>query len=779
MDKYEKIYKNKYKLSRDIYVKVLDNNNTYSEYLYYFDIMNVYSLFPSILDYKLEKYGNIDIKNIILNESPNYMQTTFIDTKFRVKINKKIKEIESVPTDIIDTRERNTVRKFFSYEIIDEIVKSYGGEYVTVAWLKCYEIIDNYNLITGKSDNIKYFGICEQPGAFVFSINHYCNTHGKKLDFILESLVDRTNKKIFRPQRDLYNEHKNKYDYGKDKTGDVTNMENIVYYREKYYDTYFDIISADCGLDCSNDFTLQESNLVNVVFGQFILSVALADKGTNYFFKVFTIYDNLMADLVYILNMLYENVYISRVLTTKPDSGELYIVCKNYLYQKNECDTFLTKLINWYNVIFSKEKVYDINNSRLLQTDDMNIKFYDKLNHINKIFGLRRLVSINMTIFRLYNNKFIADNPMIKEYVKKLAEHYMSYYLVKYRVKVLDKVHRLVQKEIESKWVEKKDDEVKLLEPNYVCHEMLKLTQNDLIKLEGIYNLGKKLVEKLNEPLYVMHKINLNKSTDLNIDILQNDNVSLDGVRNIYIDKYYKLQPLYFLHIYSSIKNILNMKGGKIKNFTYIKISNCTIKRNVNYPYVDLIKTMLNVNYNAVQNCVKQQDDTNSMDLQNDTFYILDMATYYKIDILKKIFTTMWEKNCEFEIRLFTKYTTTPKIIYEITQFLGQLYNDVYILKGTEYTINGFNIICMNKLNIKMSEISNNIHDPDLHSVIKILKKHIGYYQKLIFTHVELMALNIDAHISSTYKDVYGNRIEMIKKIFETHNIKYDKKYFE
>src|SRR5690606_13474740 len=120
-----------------------------------------------------------------------------------IKYNNEIKKIESdmihkinmvnnIPLYELKKSARPAIRKLFSYEIIDRITEYYGGEYVTVAWMKCYEIISKFKLLDDIKDNVvNYFGICEQPGAFVYAINHYVKTNtNKQFDFIIESLVD-------------------------------------------------------------------------------------------------------------------------------------------------------------------------------------------------------------------------------------------------------------------------------------------------------------------------------------------------------------------------------------------------------------------------------------------------------------------------------------------------------------------------------------------------------------------------------------------------------------
>lgn len=785
MDKYEKIYKNKYKLAKSMYTKIFKDDDPYRDYLYYFDVMNVYSLFPTIIDYKITHGISPKLEEIRLNTKPIYLQGTFINTKYKTLVNKKIRELESIPQEIIDDRERNTVRKFFSYEIIDELVKSYGAEYVTVAWMKCYEIIEHYKMLTTASDTVNYFGICEQPGAFVFAINHYCGTHNKKFDFVLESLVDRSNKKIFQPQRELYNEHKNKYDYGEDGTGDVTNMKNIQYYRKKYYNRRFDIISADCGLDCTNDFTLQESNLINVVFGQFILSVALADKGTNYFFKVFTIYDNLMADLVCLLSGLYEKVYVSRVLTTKPDSGEVYIVCKNFLHTKKDTTNLLNDLISWYQIVFPDDTEHDINNTRLLVPNTIPFKFYDELNHINKIFGLRRLISMDMTYFRLYNNKFINKNPEVKEYVKKLADHYSAYFMTLYKISKLDQSKRLVKKEIQSKWV-KTPKETSSSTSNQTSNQTCECASDQFkLNVEALSNLNLSVINATYD------SINNNMSTLSNYEIIYEPSftqtsstipqlvssctIKTHNFFTSFIKKQLGSGNVDFLDIYGSI-SFHKSKNNKQSKFMHIKLVPTKLANKDVTKYSEVFKK-LGFDCSFAQYMVDSVGALDTIKFDNTQFYILTLPSMKKPMILH-LLQMLHNGSTDFQISFSNRNCQNIALMYQVVEILASCYEHVYVRKDNFHMFSNFSIVCMTSKGSFSVSPKYDIESKLLHALKKI-NDYIEMYYSMVSDTMLLNVSGIDMSIANPLRNIQSAQEKSIKNIFKSQNIPFDASYFK
>lgn len=441
----------KYNLSKKIYKKVFKDEQP-NIFLFYFDILNVYNLFPTIIDFLLTPNEMLNIEDIesntdnsMLDKINNYKKK---NKEYKKLLKENLNELSKGYEN--DNNDDIFIRKFFSYEIIDNIVDNYGGEYITVAWLKCYEILEWYNMINHDTSTTKfnYFGICEQPGAFVYAINHYVKTKtNKDFNFILQSLKTMVSGKKtgFKAEDALYKEHGEKYDYG-DGTGDVTNILNIKYYRKKYYDTHFDLITADCGIDSSDDFSLQEKSIFKIFYGQLLIAISLADIGTNYFTKLFTMYEVATVSLINLLTRLFEKVYVSRVLTTKPTSGEIYCVCKNFKYDKQFMEPYLQKLYLLYEA--STFPTFSLKSELTLT----NTAFFDEISLANEVLLYRRIISHRSSHFRYNNRNYTTENKLVVSYIKDMVEHYKEYFMKHYKIIPLDKDKKLVSKVFINKW---------------------------------------------------------------------------------------------------------------------------------------------------------------------------------------------------------------------------------------------------------------------------------------------------------------------------------------
>ena len=449
MEYYVKMVKTKYKLSKKYYKDNINkkyNKNKTDQYLYYYDLLNPYPLFPTIIDINISKYAiiiNTDLDNILNlenvenEESSNMYSNLSSNISFNKKIGNKIKFFE----ELVKGKENSKVpRQLYSYELKDELILNYNAEYATVAWLKCYEILEYYKFLDDIPTNtIKYFGICEQPGAFIYAINHYVKQKlNKQFDFVLQSLNHVMDSNAFKPEINLHKQYQNKYDYGSDATGDITNLENIKYYRQKYYDSHFDIITADCGINCSSDYGEQEKNSLNLVLSQVILALSLANKNTNFFFKLFTISEELTKEIIYMLSYFFTTIQICRTITTKPASGEIYCVCTNFKYEKLVMDKKIDFVYKWY------EK-YTVNkNIRLINNDIIGECFYNNINKVNEMLSYRRLLSLNFLYFRLNNSDFTLDNKEVHDRINNVVKQTVEYFIKLYKIKKLDDKNKLV-----------------------------------------------------------------------------------------------------------------------------------------------------------------------------------------------------------------------------------------------------------------------------------------------------------------------------------------------
>ena len=64
---------------------------------------------------------------------------------------------------------------------------------VTNAWLKMYEILNNVDILDD-IEHLNAFHLCEAPGAFILSLNHYLKTRNISYNWYAQTLNPYANK---------------------------------------------------------------------------------------------------------------------------------------------------------------------------------------------------------------------------------------------------------------------------------------------------------------------------------------------------------------------------------------------------------------------------------------------------------------------------------------------------------------------------------------------------------------------------------------------------------
>ena len=429
----DKTYLNTYHKKDDLYV-----------FLNEFDNMNVFSMYPEMIIYKLQSMYDTNITDIISEDTSEEKLKDFMyrSSKMKniyIKIKNKFDEFEGEGEAKTKMKEyallkkkyeNQLINKYFHYHILDFLRLKLGTQTITNAWLKCYELLYKFDLIEKENtDILKTFHICELPGAFIMATQYYVKHWTKrKLAWTAQSLNPyneenrRIRKGMFLP--DKYKMAKNnpdKYDWA-DGTGDITNIKNIKYYIKKYGKSR-DLVTSDCGQDSSEDFVGQEIRLNKVYWGQFVCAIGLLKKGGNYFAKLFSIQTIKMIEFVYLCTVLFEQVYITKPLKTKLVSGEIYLVCKNFL--DKDTDEYLDKFYTY---------IENFDTRNLVNLDKIDDDFIDELDMCNNLMGQRRITNINKLIYLINNIEFYVQNPKIKNHIDKMVEYYVRYFCEYYEI---------------------------------------------------------------------------------------------------------------------------------------------------------------------------------------------------------------------------------------------------------------------------------------------------------------------------------------------------------
>lgn len=211
------------------------------------------------------------------------------------------------------------------------------------AFLKMYEILATFNLLYfPKNDKIPEkltsFHICEAPGQFLVSINHYLRTHTRtkdtKWDWFAQSLKPRggnKNKNAFGDNYGLMKRHPENWIFGIKNDGDITSIENMNSYEQKFAKLPVNLMTGDCGVALDDgDYVFIEEKLSKLSYAQILTTLLCLGEGGNCVFKLFLAFKTpFNVSLTYILSQVFSELYAFKP-SLNPSSTEFYFVCKNY-----------------------------------------------------------------------------------------------------------------------------------------------------------------------------------------------------------------------------------------------------------------------------------------------------------------------------------------------------------------------------------------------------------------------------------------------------------------
>jgi 23S rRNA U2552 (ribose-2'-O)-methylase RlmE/FtsJ len=232
------------------------------------------------------------------------------------------------------------------------------------AYFKLHELIVNYDLIDNSQQTIRYAGLAEGPGGFIECVINYRKSRFQGSNDVIYCITLRSESENIPGWKKIQKllEAKNRINlniiYGKDDTGNLYNLENILDFIEKV-DEKVDFVTADGGMDYSTNFNYQEQMSFQLIFCEIVTALAVLKKGGHFVLKIFDIYTTVTLQYLYILSNLFEEVILNKPYTSRPANSEKYVVCKNFLGIQKELLNNLYTIVEKWNITTAKNRYVD------------------------------------------------------------------------------------------------------------------------------------------------------------------------------------------------------------------------------------------------------------------------------------------------------------------------------------------------------------------------------------------------------------------------------------
>jgi 23S rRNA U2552 (ribose-2'-O)-methylase RlmE/FtsJ len=236
--------------------------------------------------------------------------------------------------------------------------KKYVPHKISNAYMKLWEILslfpelinENYN--DDKKD-LMVFQMAEAPGQFINCITRFLNINRpnqynynwranslKPENYDNQKKYGKEKENIFGDDYNLIRDNPDKWIWGADGTGDIINTDNIKWYREYIYKwskemkQNINLVTGDGGMIGSLEM-MQKLDIA-----QMVLTLATSQKGSSCVIKHFIPFINSIKNsydcegfficLAYSYIQHFEYVYLTKPVTSNPNSGEVYIVGVNF-----------------------------------------------------------------------------------------------------------------------------------------------------------------------------------------------------------------------------------------------------------------------------------------------------------------------------------------------------------------------------------------------------------------------------------------------------------------
>jgi 23S rRNA U2552 (ribose-2'-O)-methylase RlmE/FtsJ len=258
------------------------------------------------------------------------------------------------------------------------------------SYFKLWEMIYDFKLL---NNDYKHNILCmaEGPGGFIEAITNY---RKQKLSIVTDTIIGITLKSVnkdipgWKKSSIFLKNNKNiKITYGSDNTGNLYNVDNILYLKNKYNKMHF--ITADGGFDFSNNFNKQEEIGYKIIFCEIVTALCTQKEGGAFVCKIFDSYTHLTIKFLYLLNNYYETVYITKPYTSRPANSEKYIVCLNFKQIDESILNLLLDIVkNWDN----------LDTKNILNFIDLPYIFVKKIKIFNNVLTERQINNIEKTL---------------------------------------------------------------------------------------------------------------------------------------------------------------------------------------------------------------------------------------------------------------------------------------------------------------------------------------------------------------------------------------------
>ena len=361
----------------------------------------------------------------------NLISQTYTNNDNNIIINKTLSRYLSKIKGQIDSKQQewDKYKKYTNpYEYIHTVIP--GSKYsicktkpLSRSYFKMIEICKSLKLLDNLPDICKSYHLAEGPGGFIEAIANMRENMSDQYFGITLVDDDDTSVPGWKKSQAFLKKHKNVIiETGTSKTGDLMDPENLKYMYQTHHNTCH-LVTADGGFDFTTDFNHQELVSLKLILSQIAFAIACQKKGGSFFIKMFDTFTPGSIDMLYLLTMLYDQVYFCKPHTSRYANSEKYIICKGFRLTETK-----PLVISLYHVL---QSFSDNTNSYLdrIFTFDIPYVTVNRIEEYNAIFGQQQIECISQTLGLINGNNYDRIENMKKSHIQKCVSWCQKYKL--------------------------------------------------------------------------------------------------------------------------------------------------------------------------------------------------------------------------------------------------------------------------------------------------------------------------------------------------------------
>lgn len=365
-----------------------------------YNFNNVYGNFLLNRDIKLTLSNNVEIS---LSQSLYHYLTS---SKQRIDNNVEewdfFKKITN-PYEFIHTPPQNYMRAVADYSAISR------------SFYKLIEIVMNYELFDKYTDSIQSFHLAEGPGGFIEAMV-YMRNNRSDIHYGMTLISDKRNIPKWNKIRSKFKFNPSlRFEHGATNTGDLLHPDNFEKCAMQYKNS-MDFMTGDGGFDFSIDYEKQEVASTKLIFSQIIYAIMMQKKGGAFVLKIFDIFCNSTVQLLYLLNIFYDNVSICKPKTSRFANSEKYVICQDFKY--SDTSQYYTP---FYTILDELHKNPDRCISSIFAFH-IPLAFVREVEELNCIFGKKQLNTIHNTLMMIQEQRSDKIERLRKSNIEKCVQ---------------------------------------------------------------------------------------------------------------------------------------------------------------------------------------------------------------------------------------------------------------------------------------------------------------------------------------------------------------------